>query len=172
MDSLEKLWDQLSQVENDSEFIRQIVDWLRPDEVDEIQEVVEKIRCLTLAMEHDSEQAALMRERVQSFVVKLRFLPLYSDTGILPRRGFAAELWRRAYNKYMPQATVAFSADTLLAQAFDKPNDPEWVQALPDEAWMQLFHSFLPAASSSKVADYLIGEALYAFGNALDSTGC
>ena len=162
MDSLENFWDQLSQVDNDIDLICQLVDWLRPEEVDQVQEVVDKIQRLTLAMENDPEQAALLREKIQSFVVRLRFLPLYSDTGILPRRAFTAELWRRVYNKYMPQATVVFSANTLLAQVFDKPSDPAWVRAVPDEAWMQLFHTFLPGGSSQKVTDHLLGEALYA----------
>lgn len=162
MESYKSFLTELSQYENSLDLMCRVVEWLRPDRVEETALVEEKIRRLALVMDANPEEAAILRKKVQTFIIKLRFLPLYSDTGILPRRAFAAELWRRVYNKYMPAPTVIFSAKNLLAQVFDKPIDAEWVRALPDEAWMQLYHAFVPDTSENRVARHLLDEALYA----------
>ncbi len=154
--------NELSQLPDTLTLLCELVAWLRPDDPNEIQPVEEKIRYLADEMEANPEQAAVIRENVGQFVVKLRFLPLYSDTGILPRRSFTSELWRRAYNKYMPQPTVIFSAKNLVEQVFNHPDDPIWVQALPDEAWMQLYGAFFLGESRQEVKIHLLDEALYA----------
>lgn len=152
----------LCQFDSDLEFVQCIFRSLRPDDVTQPDDVVEKVRRLALAMEANPEQANSIREKVRGFLVGLRFLPLYSDTGILPRQGFPVEFWKRIYDKLMPEPPVIFSAKNLLDHVFDKPNDPVWVQAVPDETWMQLYHIFIPAEENHLIERHLRDEAFYA----------
>ncbi len=153
---------ELAQQDDELTILCAIIDWLRPENVTQIDEVEEKIEDLAQNMAQEPEAAAQIRSKLSKFIVDLRFLPLYSDTGILPRRRFASELRRRVYNKLAPAPPVIFSAKNLIEQVFDQPGDPEWVEALPDEAWMQLYGSLIPSESSDKVKLHLVDEALYA----------
>ena len=162
MNNLEDCLNELCQVNGDLEFVRYLFESLRPDDVTQPQDVVKKVQCLAQAMEANPERANVIREKVRTFLVKMRFLPLYSDTGILPRRDFPTEFWRRVYDNLMPNPPVTFSAKNLLDQIFYKRDDPVWVQAVPDETWMQLYRIFVPDEADNAIERHLIDEALYA----------
>ena len=102
MDNLEIHLNKLSQFDDDLALVQCVFKWLRPNDVTQTHTVEEKVRRLVQAMEANPEQATVIRHKVRKFIVDLRFLPLYSDTGILPRRDFPTEFWRRVYNKLMP----------------------------------------------------------------------
>ena len=106
--------------------------------------------------------AARIRERLHALFMRLRFLPLYSEIGILPRRSFAAEFWRRVFDILMPNQPVVFSAEDLLNLAFSRRNDADWVTAVADETWMQLYRTFIPQQADHEVEIHLINEVLYA----------
>ncbi|HMR67583.1 MAG TPA: site-specific recombinase [Anaerolineae bacterium] len=162
MNNLEIQLNELSRVESNLALVQSVVNWLRPDDVTQIQGVEEKVRRLAHAMAANPEQAAVIRTKMRTFLVKLRFLPLYSDTGILPRRGFPTEFWRRVYDKFMPEPPIIFSAKNLLDRVFDNRHDSVWIKAVSDETWMQLYRTFIPAEPDNKVALHLLDEALYA----------
>lgn len=162
MDNLEIYLNELSQLDDDLTLVCSVVDWLRPEDATQTHVVEEKIRHLARAMEDNPEQATRIRKKVHKFILNLRFLPLYTTTGILPRRNFATEFWRRFYNKLMPKPSATVSAKNLLARAFNKPSDPKWVQAMPDEAWIELYQIFIPTESDNRVKVHLLDEALYA----------
>ncbi len=153
---------ELAQQDNELIMLCTVIDWLRPENVTQIDEVEEKIQRFAQDMAHHPEAAAQIRAKARKLIVNLRFLPLYSDTGILPRRRFASELRRRVYNKLAPAPPVIFSAKNLIEHVFDQPGDPAWVEALPDAAWMQLYDTLISAESDDKVRLHLVDEALYA----------
>jgi site-specific recombinase len=154
--------NELVQIEDDLTLLCTVIDWLRPEDASMIEGVEQKINQFATAMDAQPEQAALIRTRIQKFIINLRFLPLYSDTGILPRQRFASELRHRIYDKLLPAPPVVFSAKNLIDYVFSEPQDPQWVAALPDAAWMQLYHTFFPLGESNKVELHLQDEALYA----------
>jgi site-specific recombinase len=154
--------NELSQIDDGLELIQYLFEWLRPEDVTETRTIEEKVRRAAEFMMANPEQATVIRERIGTFIVQLRFLPLYSNTGILPRREFPTEFWRRVYNRIIPEPPIIFSAKNLLEHVFDKRTDPIWVQAVPDETWMQLYHAFVPVDSDNKVEHHLLNEALYA----------
>ncbi len=93
---------ELAQQDDELTILCTVIDWLRPENVTQIDEVEEKIQRFAQDMAQHPEAAAQIRTKVRKFITNLRFLPLYSDTGILPRRRFASELRRRVYNKLAP----------------------------------------------------------------------
>jgi site-specific recombinase len=162
MENLKIYLNELSQVDDNLTLVRHVIKWLRPTNPTQIHSVEEKIHHLAQAIEANPEQATLIRKKLHTFLVDLRFLPLYSDTGILPRRNVASEFWQRIYNQLMPKPPVIFSAKNLLESLFDKKNDLVWVQAVPDESWLQLYRIFIPDKPDNKVERHLLDEALYA----------
>ncbi len=162
MDNLGLFLDKLAQSDDELTLLCDLFDWLRPEDSSQIDRVQDKVHRFVEAMDANPGQATIIREKVHTFILDMRFLPLYSDTGILPRRSFANEFWRRVYDLLMPKPPVIFSAKNLLEQIFNKPADHKWVQALPDDVWMALFFAFIPEANNKKVKDHLLSEALYA----------
>ncbi len=162
MNNIKTYLDELSELDDPLLLIRAVFMWLRPDDVSKHHTVVEKVEQLKCAMENNPKQAARIRENVQTLVIDLRFLPLYSDTGILPRRNFAEEFWRRVYDKLMPKPLVIFSAKNLLERIFDRRYDPLWVQAVPDETWLKLYRIFITEEPNRQVETHLLREVLYA----------
>lgn len=162
MNNLENYLNELSQSDDDLALVQCVIEWLRPDDVTQTQGVEEKVRRLAQAMAANPEQATVIRQKVRSFLVKLRFLPLYSDTGILPRRAFASEFWKRIYDKLMPEPPFIFNAKNLLDQVFYKRDDPVWIRAVPDETWIQLYRIFIPDEADNIIERHLLDEALYA----------
>lgn len=162
MDNPGLFLDELAQSDDELTLLCDLFDWLRPEDSSQIDTVKEKVHQFAEAMNANPGQATIIREKVHTFILDMRFLPLYSDTGILPRRSFANEFWRRVYDLIMPKPPVIFSAKNLLEQIFNKPADYKWVQALPDDIWMTLFFAFIPATNNKKVKDHLLSEALYA----------
>jgi len=162
MDEFKIDLNKLSQLDDDLEVIYAVFKWLRPNDVTEANVVEEKIHLLAQAMDANPEQATTIRQKVHTFIVNLRFLPLYSEVGILPRRNFTGEFWQRVYDKLMPRPPVTFSARNLLDQAFDQPDDPVWVQNVSDDAWLHLYHIFAPDEPGNRIKRHLQIEALYA----------
>ena len=156
------LLDELSSIDNEVTLICQVFDWLRPDTPTDIESVVEKVNVLEQMMNAHPQQAAAIREKVCELAGKLRFLPLYSDIGILPRRSFANEFWQRAYNRVLPKPAIVFSAKNLMETIFSDPNDATWVAALPDDTWLQIYRIFIPKNDHETVENHLLNEALYA----------
>ena len=151
MDNLKRYLNELSQMDDGLALICHVIQWLRPDDPTQTRAIEAKILDLVQAMDANPEEATLIRERVHTFVVNLCFLPLYSKTGILPRRSFVSELRRRVYDQLMPKPPVIFGARNLIDQMFDKRSDPLWVEAVPDEMWMQLYRVFILEAPDNKV---------------------
>ena len=161
MENLKSYLNELSQEEDEFTLVCNVVEWLRPHDITQSHTVEEKIHRLAQAMDDNPTQATLIRKKLQAFLIDLRFLPLYSDTGILPRRNFASELWQRIYNQLMPKPPIIFSAKNLLEQIFNKQKDSAWVQTVSDEAWVQLYRTFIPNEPNNKIELHLLDEALY-----------
>lgn len=153
---------ELSESDDTLDLIRSVFKWLRPDDPAQATEIESKINQFALAMDAEPDLADLIREKVYDLIVNLRFLPLYSEVGILPRRNFAGEFWQRVSDRLLPRPPVTYSAKNLLEQIFDQPDDPVWVESASDEAWLQLYHIFAPSEPEDRLERHLLVEGLYA----------
>lgn len=162
MTTLDSWLIELADIDNDLALLTALFDWLRPDDASQVAAVQAKVQQLTTALAAQPALAAQIRGRVRALLVNLRFLPLYSGTGILPRRNFASELWHRIYNYILPKPSIIFSAKNLLQAIFHQRTDYLWVNGLPDESWLQLYHLLVAEAGDRSVEIHLWGEILYA----------
>ena len=83
MENIKIYLNELSHVDDDLTLVCTVVEWLRPNDTAQIHTVEEKIHLLAQAMEANPEPATRIRKKLHTFLVDLRFLPLYSNTGIM-----------------------------------------------------------------------------------------
>ncbi len=162
MDDLRGFIKQLSEVDNGSNLLRDLIEWLRPDKVNEVQSVENKIVRFIQAIKANPEEAASIRETLMTYTENLRFLSICCKTGILPRRSFVSEFNRRIYDKLMPKPPVIYGACNLVEGVFHKKNDYLWVEAVSSEKWLSFFRILIPNESRCRVKQYLRSEMIYA----------
>lgn len=162
MDDLNQFLIKLEQADDETALLCKLFEWLRPEDPTQVNTFEEKVERLGKTMEANPKTSELIRERLQKFFVNLRFLPLYSVVGILPRRTFSEEFIFRIYNRVLPRPPLVFNAASLLDRLFPHRDDGDWVKAVPDQAWIRLYRLFIPNQTDPNVDVHLTDEALYA----------
>lgn len=116
--------------------------------------------CATLAARADLRErlggalARLFRERKQ--------VSLYASSGLLPSTGFFSEAARRISGRLLPEVLDTDYMKDVLAVLFPRPDDEVWVNALPDECWIELLNLLLPDDSIREDLPHAIEETLEA----------
>jgi len=122
--------------------LRQIIDWLRPDHYrGNIAPVIARIEQLVLALDDRPGLRARLREHLEQGLEQARHLTLYTGIGLYSRRGFLREFVERLYERLNPRPMQRQDLRDVLAYVFHRPDDPKWVNALPDDAWWRLLES-------------------------------
>lgn len=159
---VDELLKTLADQDNGQQILHALVCWLRPRAEETVHDVTGKVDQLSSALEEQPELLEILRRNLCTFMTGLRFLPLYSETGILPRRGFAAELSRRIYGLVLPEPSLVYSARDLVAQLFDQEGDGVWTGAVSEQTWLRLLRVLVPGDSTCEIRRHLQSEALYA----------
>lgn len=122
--------------------LRQIIDWLRPDGYrGNIAPVIARIEQLVLALGDHPALRARLREHLEQGLEQARHLTLYTGIGLYSRRGFLREFVERLYERLNPRPMQRQDLRDVLAYVFHRPDDPKWVNALPDDAWWRLLEA-------------------------------
>ncbi|MBD3618831.1 MAG: site-specific recombinase [Chromatiales bacterium] len=143
--------------------LTQLVDWLRPDDPEHIAPVIARIEELAMALESRSSVRHALSGRVQGQLLDSRHLPLYTEIGLFSRRGFFRELGTRIYERLNPAPADRRNLKHVLTIVFHRLDDPEWVTAVPDDAWLRLFDLLIDVSEGrEKALRRAREEALYA----------
>lgn len=132
--------------------VQRLVDWLRPPASGGVAGVLERIERLALAMEARPDLQRRCCDRLAAAVGSWRHSAVYTEIGLLSRRGFLREVRHRAYERLNPGPLDRNDLKDVLLLVFGEPDDPRWVRALPEDAWLRLFDAFACAASDCPVA--------------------
>lgn len=143
--------------------LTQLVDWLRPDDPEHIAPVIARIEELAMSLESRSSVRHALSGRVQGQLLDSRHLPLYTEIGLFSRRGFFRELGTRIYERLNPAPADRRNLKHVLTIVFHRLDDPEWVTAVPDDAWLRLFDLLIDISEGrEKALRRAREEALYA----------
>lgn len=86
-----------------------------------------------------------LREGLKKYINKLfnnnKQLTLYTDYGIASERSFWVETNRKLAYKIIPPLRPPQELTTVLGLVFYKKDDYEWVDAVPNATWIELFKS-------------------------------
>lgn len=144
--------------------LRQIIDWLRPARAEAgVARTISRIEELSLALGENPESREQLRGRLEEGLKQARHLTLYTGIGLFSRRGFLREFGQRLYERFNPRPMQRQDLRDVIAWVFHHSGDPQWVAALPDDAWWRLLEAFgCLADDRSGVQAYAREEMLYA----------
>jgi len=126
--------------------------WVWQDADDPAQAV----RTLTQLLKGNPAQAWALRRYITTLLEKRRHTSLYSDIGILSNDGFVTELKGRITYRFLPPALDDLYLSDALDQVLYREDDYEWIRAVPDADWMQLFDVI---ATAPALEDHAPGRA-------------
>jgi site-specific recombinase len=97
------------------------------------------VRTLTQLLRGNPAQAWNLRSYIVTLLEKRRHTSLYSDIGVLSNDGFFTELKRRIAWRFLPPALDDLYLSDALDQVLYREDDHEWMRAVPDADWLDLF---------------------------------
>lgn len=109
----------------------------------------QSVRTLTQLLKGNPGQAWALRRYITTLLEKRRHTSLYSDIGILSNDGFVTELKSRITYRLLPPALDDLYLSDALDQLLYREDDYEWIRAVPDADWMQLFDVIANAPSAN-----------------------
>ncbi|WP_018167880.1 site-specific recombinase [Thioalkalivibrio sp. ALMg9] len=124
-----------------AETLRQLVDWLRPEDPRNVAPVISRIEQLTLALGENPRLQDRLRERLEDGLEDARHLTLYTGIGLFSRKGFFREAAELIYERINPRPMDRRDLKDVLYHVFHQTDDAAWVAALPDDAWWRLLEA-------------------------------
>ena len=112
-----------------------------------VDDPAQSVRTLTQLLKGNPSQAWALRRYITTLLEKRRHTSLYSDIGILSNDGFVTELKSRVTYRFLPPALDDLYLSDALDQVLYREDDYEWIRAVPDADWMQLFDVIANAPS-------------------------
>lgn len=133
-----------------------IIDFIRPADVNDIDNSIKKIHQIVNYLNNNTKTADDLSACVNRWLIKSRISTNISNLGILSRDGFLHELNKRFYNKFLPSPPKEGDFKYLFATLFYKNNDHIWVNAIENEIWIEFFSTILYNNEYSQTTkDYL-----------------
>lgn len=145
------------------EKITKIVDFIRPNNVEDIEDSLAAIEQITAYLKQNENIRTNISETLNLWIAESKISANIASLGILSKDGFKDETSRRFYNKFLPSAPKNGDFEYLFATIFYKNNDHIWVNAIEDEIWIALISTLLDNKELTlETKDYLFSELLYA----------
>ncbi|WP_018877175.1 site-specific recombinase [Thioalkalivibrio sp. ALE28] len=124
-----------------AETLRELVDWLRPEDPRNVAPVIGRIEQLTLALADHPGLQERLRQRLEDGLEDARHLTLYTGIGLFSRKGFFREAAELIYERINPRPMDRQDLKDVLFHVFHQTDDAVWVAALPDDAWWRLLEA-------------------------------
>jgi site-specific recombinase len=116
-----------------------LVDKLRPRRAHDHAYARAQVRTLCQLLKGNPEQAWALRRYITTLLETRRHTSLYSDVGILSNDGFFTELKKRIAYRMLPPALDEHYLSDTLDRLLCRENDYQWIAAVPNADWLELF---------------------------------
>lgn len=117
------------------------VDRLRPVRPGDAERATENLRVLKRLLRRREDLKERLREAVIRLFEQRKVVSLYVSSGLLPSSGFFSETSRRISGRLLPEVVDTHYMRGVLATVFHKVSDEVWVNAIPDEAWIDFINT-------------------------------
>ena len=144
----------LEQLDPDSDRIDllvDLVDRLRPRRASDHDYARAQVRTLTQLLKGHPGQAWTLRRYLTRLLETRRHTSLYSDVGILSNDGFFTELKKRIAYRILPPALDDLYLSDTLDRVLCREDDYQWIRAVPNADWLELFDVVANAAAPDGV---------------------
>lgn len=118
--------------------LKALIDALRPARADDSMTAINNAHALCYLLEHHAEYRKALSQQLLQLLSNTRQVPLYTDTGILSNESFFTTLNRRISYKVLPPPLRRDHLKDLLGQLFPRSDDYVWLNAIPNEIWLDL----------------------------------
>jgi site-specific recombinase len=112
---------------------------LRPRRPHDFTYARAQVRTLCQLLKGNAGHAWALRRYLTTLLETRRHTSLYSDVGILSNDGFFTELKRRAAYRILPPALDERYLSDTLDRLLCREDDYQWIRAVPNADWLQLF---------------------------------
>ena len=160
---MEDLLERFGQAETDElPLWGELIECLRPRRPSDETAAREKLGRLCAVLAARPE----LRERLASALARLfrerKQVSLYATSGLLPSTGFFSEAARRIAGRLLPEALDTEYMKDVVAVLFSRLDDEVWVNAIPDESWIELFCLLIPEDAAPEEPPHPVDETLEA----------
>jgi site-specific recombinase len=121
--------------------LQQLVATLRPARRRESEHATHTLLALCRVLEQRPELRQMLRRNLLQLLSERKTVSLYVDSGIQPATGFFSEMWRRISRRILPDAIDPQYLKDLFGSVFCESGDEAWVNAVPDQVWLDFFTS-------------------------------
>lgn len=126
----------------DSQLLVQLIEYLRPEDTRNTQEIHEKIEKFIVEI----QTIPLGIDILQRFILRLlnqyKQVGLYTESGILSSEGFATQLSQRLGAHFLPLLQDNDELKVLVGEVFYKKSDHYWLDNIHADDWQQLLNIF------------------------------
>jgi site-specific recombinase len=132
----------LERIDPDSDrldLLVELVDCIRPPRPWHHDQARARVRTLNQLLKGNPAQAWALRRYLVTLLERRRHTSLYSDIGILSNDGFFTEFKRRVAYRFLPPAHDERYLSDALDQVLWAERDYEWIRAVPNADWLELF---------------------------------
>lgn len=127
---------ELDEVQVWSAFVQKI----RPVRPHDTERAVENLRVLKRLLRRRDDLKDQLRDAVIRLFKQRKVVSLYVSSGLLPSSGFFSESARRVSDKLLPEVIDTHYMRGIIGTCFDKVSDEIWVNAIPDEVWVDFIN--------------------------------
>lgn len=154
---LQKYYEKSPTQDDDAiNLLSELIGQIRPPKVNKIEYSVNAIQSLCFVLNANQYYADYLRDILLTLLTERKPVSIFADSGIQPSTGFFSEISRRVGHKLLPNAVDKAYLKDVFGLIFSKSNDDEWVAALPNEIWLQLF-----TALRFELADTVLVDGVY-----------
>lgn len=138
--------------ENDQfHLLERLLQSLRPIKGKAPETAITALQTLIQLLSHRSELLNGLQTYIDALLLPRRHLQLYADTGILANEGMAAGIWRRLNERLLPPLAHDEYLDDAFSRLIQRGRDANWIEAIPENEWAQLFALLLEAPRNTAV---------------------
>jgi site-specific recombinase len=116
-----------------------LVECLRPRRPSHHEYARAAVRTLRQLLKGNPDHAWTLRSYLTTLLETRRHTSLYTDIGVLSNDGFFTELKRRISYRLLPPALNDLYLSDALDQVLYRETDYEWIRAVPNADWLDLF---------------------------------
>lgn len=143
MNELEALFSQIPSGEStDHQFLVELIKYVRPASSSDTAYARAKIQELIQLLHKHENFRSKLNQYIYRLLLAKNHIRLYTELGISSNPGFFSELIKRMNEKLLPPLIDKVELMDLLEDVFFKNDDYEWVSAVENELWTELFLIF------------------------------
>ena len=142
LNGMEQVFAQCAQQQDYAQqLIADLIAEIRPPKPEQTELAIKAIQALCYLLTADPQKAQMLREAVLQLLNVNKPISLFLISRHSVFTGFFSEMRRRISHKVLPEAVDNDYLIDLFAVFFNKTTDDVWVNAVPEEVWVQLIQA-------------------------------